>query len=120
MFTHRTILSLQADLPGGSAPVSVSGYFREDHVVRNVMEVKHYLLRCLRNINPILFPTPDFILIDAGRSNRDIKSELERWMEAHPRLQRVKIVFPRKWSWMKRWWKQLGSPGNCTNAENES
>ena len=112
MFSHRTILSLQTGLPGRSAPVSISGYFREDHVVRNVMEVKRYLLRCLRNMNPILFPTPDVILIDAGHNNADFKSELERWMEAHPRLQRVKIVFPKKWSWMKRWWQlRIGSAG---------
>ena len=76
-------------------------------MVRNVMEVKRYLLRCLRNMNPILFPTPDVILVDAGHNNADYKSELERWMEAHPRLQRIKIVFPQKYSW-KNWWKRLG------------
>jgi hypothetical protein len=110
MFSHRTILSLRAGLAGCAAPVSVAGHFREHHVVRTVMEVKHYLVRCLRNMNPILFPMPDVILIDAGRNNTDIKSELQRWMNAHPRLQRVKIDFPRKFSSMRGWWRGLGAP----------
>ena len=84
------------------------GYFRDYHFARNVMEVKRYLLRCLRNLNSHSCPTPDVILVDAGRDNVDIKTELERWMEKHPRLQRIKVIFPPPRPWVVRAWARLG------------
>jgi hypothetical protein len=72
------------------------------------MEVKQYLLRCLRNMRPAVSPTPDYILVDAADNNRDIKSELELWMEKHPRLRKIKIIFPPPRPWVVRLWERLG------------
>lgn len=70
------------------------------------MEVKQYLLRCLRNMRPAVSPPPDYILVDAAHNNRDIKSELELWMEKHPRLR--KIIFPPPRPWVVRLWERWG------------
>lgn len=102
MFTHQTILLLRASLPDGAAPLPLCGHFRDYHFVRTVMEVKRHLLRCLRNMRPAMLTTPDLILVDAGASNHDIKSELERWIEGHPRLRRIKIIFPPPRPWAVR------------------
>lgn len=106
MFTHQTILSLRVSIIGAPAASPVFGHFRDYHFARNVMEAKQHLLRCLRHMNPAHFRTPDVILVDAGADNVDIKSELERWIESHPRLGRVKIIFPAKLSWLRRRWQQ--------------
>ena len=82
------------------------GHFSDHHFVRTVMEVKRHLLRCVRNMKPHASNTPDIILVDAGANNHDIKSELERWMERHPRLQRIKVVFPSPRPWVVRAWKR--------------
>ena len=68
------------------------------------MEVKQYLLRCLRKMKSKseTLPLPELILVDAGPNNADIKNELERWLEAHPRLRRVQVVFPPARSWLRR------------------
>ncbi len=107
MLTHRTILMLRAELPMSGAPTPVYGHFRDYHFARNVMEVKQYLLRCVRNMRPVASPTPDYIVVDAAHNNRDIKSELELWMEKHPRLRRIKIIFPPPRPWVVRLWEQL-------------
>ena len=90
------------------ASMPVYGHFRDYHFARNVMEVKQYLLRCLRNMRPAVSPTPDYILVDAAHHNRDIKSELELWMEKHPRLRKIKIIFPPPRPWAVRLWERLG------------
>lgn len=71
------------------------------------MEVKQYLLRCLRRANPPHARTPDVILVDAGQNSTDIKAELERWIEAHPRLHRIKIQLPQPRPWVVRLWERL-------------
>jgi hypothetical protein len=106
MFTHQTILSLRLAPPGAPASAPVFGHFRDYHFARNVMEAKQYLSRCLRHMNPMHFRTPDLILIDAGADNADIKSELERWIDSHPRLGSVRIIFPAKVPWIRRCWNQ--------------
>lgn len=105
MLTHRTILMLRADASG--APMPIYGYFRDYHFARNVMEVKQYLLRCVRNMRPVASPTPDYILVDAAHNNSAIKSELEFWMEKHPRLRKIKIIFPPPRPWVVRLWERL-------------
>ena len=106
MFTHQTILWLRVLTPDRPSPLPVFGHFRDYHFARNVMEAKQYLLRCLHRMNQAHFPTPDVILLDAGPDNADIKTELERWMDLHPRLGRVKVIFPAKLPWIRRCWKQ--------------
>jgi hypothetical protein len=71
------------------------------------MEVKRHLLHCLRNTKPAVSLTPDLILVDAGENNYHIKSELERWMEKHPGLRRIRIVFPRPRPWFPRAWLRI-------------
>jgi hypothetical protein len=107
MFTHETILLLRGGLSECAASLPVCGHFRDYHFVRNVMEVKQHLLRCLRNNRPALLAMPDFIVVDAGPSNSDIKSELERWLEKHPRLGRIKVVFPPPRPWVLRLWTRI-------------
>ena len=108
MFNHQTILLLRPGLPGTGGTLPLRGHFRDHHFARTVMEVKRHLLRCLRNMKPHLFDTPDFIVVDAGANNHDIKSELERWMDAHPRLRRIRIIFPSPRPWVVRAWKRAG------------
>ena len=103
MFSHQTILLLRPSVPGGALPLR--GHFRDYHFVQNVMEVKRHLLRCLRKLKPEATAPPDFILVDAGANNHDIKSELERWMENHPRLGRIKVIFPQPRPWVVRAWR---------------
>ena len=69
------------------------------------MEVKQYLLRCVRKVASEPMPVPELIMVDAGENNADIKTELERWLDAHPRLRRVQVVFPPAPSWLRRFWK---------------
>lgn len=103
MFNHQTILSLRPALDT-SAALPVFGHFRDYHFARNVMEAKRHLLRCLHNQNQSQSATPDIILVDAGRDSRDIRTELERWLEAHPRLGRVQVRLPERGSWLGRLW----------------
>ena len=105
MLTHQTILMLRAD--ASCAPMPIYGYFRDYHFARNVMEVKQHLLRCVRNMRPVASPTPDYIVVDAAHNSGDIKSELELWMEKHPRLRRIKIIFPPPRPWVVRLWEWL-------------
>jgi hypothetical protein len=107
MFTHQTILLLRPGLPGSAALLPLRGHFRDYHFVQNVMEVKRHLLRCLRKLKPEATSTPDFILVDAGANSRDIRSELERWLESHPRLGRIKVIFPPPRPWVLRVCKRL-------------
>ena len=99
---------LRAELPVNGALMPVYGHFRDYHFARNVMEVKQYLLRCVRNMRPAASPTPDYIVVDAAHNNCDIKSELELWMEKHPRLRRIRIIFPPPRPWVVRLWERLG------------
>jgi hypothetical protein len=98
---------LRAELPMSGALTPVYGHFRDYHFARNVMEAKQYLLRCVRNMRPAASPTPDYIVVDAAHNNHDIKSELELWMEKHPRLRRIKIIFPPPRPWVVRLWGRL-------------
>jgi hypothetical protein len=103
MFTHQTILSLRLADSGVPRALPVLGHFRDFHFVRNLMETKQFLLRCIRGLNQAHSRTPDVIMIDAGPNNFEIKTELERWMEAHPQLDGVKVVLPAKASRARRW-----------------
>ena len=85
----------------------VYGHFRDHYFARSVMEVKQHLLRCLRNMKPQGAATPDFILLDAGAYNHDIKSELELWLEKHPRLRRIKVKLPPPRPWAVRLWTNI-------------
>lgn len=105
MFTHQTILSLRANTVGTPASLPVFGHFRDYHFARNVMEAKQYLLRCVRGMNRGRCSTPDFVLVDAGSDNDSIRSELERWLEEHPRLGRVRVKHPARRPWFLRGWK---------------
>jgi hypothetical protein len=109
MFARHTVLLLRAG-PAGNLTLPIPGRARACHFARNVMEAKQHLLRCLKNMNPRMRAAPDFILVDAGDNNADIKAELEHWMGKHPRLHSVKVIFPRR-SWLRRWWELLGLPG---------
>jgi hypothetical protein len=111
MFTHRTILMLCADLPSSAARGPVYGHFRDYHFARNVMEVKQHLLRCVRNMSPAFSSTPDYIVVNAAHHNRDIESELEQWMEKHPRLRKIQIIFPPPRPWAVRLWQRLNQLG---------
>jgi hypothetical protein len=95
---------LRTRSPGEAAQLPVCGYLRDYHFARSVMEVKRHLLRCLRNMQPAASATPDIILIDAGLRNADIKTELERWIEKHHRLRRIKVMLPRPRPWVVRLW----------------
>ena len=109
MFERHTVLLLRAG-PAGGVALPMPGRVRACHFARNVMEAKQHLLRCLKNMNPRTRATPDFILVDAGDNNADIKAELEHWMGKHPRLHSVKVIFSRP-SRLRRWWQRLRSPG---------
>jgi hypothetical protein len=100
MFTHRTILFLRPGVES-AALLPVRGHFRDYHFARNVMEVKQYLLRCLHNMCAASAPAPDVIVVDAD-NNHDIKLELEQWMEPHPRLRKIKVIFPPPRPWVVR------------------
>ena len=104
MFTHHTVLMLRTSPSGEAAQLPVCGYFRDYHFARSVMEVKRHLLRCLRNMQPAVSATPDIILIDAGPYNADIKCELDRWIEKHHRLRRIKVMLPQPRPWVVRLW----------------
>jgi hypothetical protein len=107
MFSHQTILSLRLSAPGVPRALPSLGHFRDVHQVRNVMEAKHLLLRCLRGLQALRQRTPDIILVDAGMNNPEIKAELVRWMNEHPRLGKVRVQFPAGASWLGRWLKGL-------------
>jgi hypothetical protein len=107
MFEHQTILALRLSGSEGASALPIFGHFRDYHFARNVMEVKQHLLRCLRRAHQPHVRTPDVILVDAGHHNIDIKTELERWMEEHPRLPRIKIRFPAPRPWVVRLWERL-------------
>jgi hypothetical protein len=111
MFNHQTILLLRSALPEHAAPLPLQGYFRDYRFVRNVMEVKQHLLRCLQNMRPIS-TMPDLIVVDADTNKHDIKSELERWMESHPRLRHIKIIFSPPRSWIFRLWTRVNHFGS--------
>ena len=64
------------------------------------MEVKGYLLRCARMVKSGSF-LPKFIVLDAGENNADIKTELDRWLDSHPRLRNVRVVLPTPRSWIQ-------------------
>ncbi|HTD66379.1 MAG TPA: hypothetical protein VK846_07610, partial [Candidatus Limnocylindria bacterium] len=44
------------------------------HRARNVMEVKGYLLRCMRRLKTGVALVPRLIVVDAGANNADIKA----------------------------------------------
>jgi len=67
------------------------------------MEVKGYLLRCMRRLKTGVALVPRLIVVDAGANNADIKAELDRWMEEHPSLRGVKVVLPPRPSLLGRW-----------------
>jgi hypothetical protein len=74
-------------------------------------------LRCLRHMRPAVLATPDLILVDAGSNNHDIKSELERWIEKHPRLRRIKVIFPPPRPWVIRAWAHvIQFAGHCLRS----
>jgi hypothetical protein len=76
------------------------------HPARSVMEVKQHLLRCVRPVRPERLPVPSMIVVDAGTNNADIKSELERWIERHPRLRCVRVVCSSTSPWLRWIWNR--------------
>jgi hypothetical protein len=106
MFTHETILALRPLTLGAPQPSPTFGHFRNEYSARTLMEVKHFLSRCLRRMNAASLQTPDVIVIDAGRRSFELKSELERWMEQHPQLHRVRIRVPGQPGWLRALWKR--------------
>src|SRR5204862_1115013 len=107
MFTHQTILSLRLSAPGKPTELPTLGHFRDVHRVRNVMEAKHFLLCGLRGLRALRQRTPDVILVDAGANSSEIKAELVRWMNEHPRLGKVRVRFPAWAPWWRTWLKGL-------------
>ncbi len=105
MFAPHTVLLLRALANPSSTAFSLFHLRRRYRPAKSVMEVKQYLLRCVRKIKPEACPVPTLIMVDAGANNADIKSELERWLDKHPRLRRVRVVFPPAPSWLRRFWK---------------
>ena len=109
MFRHQTILSLRVLPPDKPRMLPVLGRFRSYDFVRNVMEVKHHLLLCLRSHARL----PDTILLGTEHSNTGVKFEIERWMRTHKQFRRVKVSFRATPSWLKRWWKHLSPNRMC-------
>ena len=104
MFTHQCVLSLR---PGeAKALLPKYGHFRDLHFVRSLMEAKGHLLLCMAQINQRNCPTPDVIIVDAGTDTAHIKTELERWLNEHPRLDHVRVTLPRKPFWLRRLWRK--------------
>ena len=101
----RNVLLLRA-LPAPSPwPFSIFGFRRRYPSATTVMEVKRYLLGCVRKLKIERLPMPSMVVVDAGANNADIKCELDRWLESHPRLRRVQVVLRPRLSWIRRWWK---------------
>ena len=106
MFATRTVLLLRAiSRPAPLLPDWLS-FRRSFHLARTVMEAKQHLLQCVRPPRLQRLPIPAMVLVDAGLNNADIKSELELWIERHPRLRRVQVVCTPASSWLKRIWKR--------------
>src|SRR5687767_2281631 len=76
--------------------------------VRNVMEVKVHLLRCVGRMDAGLFVMPGFVLVDAGAQDRDIKRELTRWLREQPALGGVQVLLAAELSLMSRMWSGFG------------
>lgn len=72
------------------------------------MEVKAHLLRCLGRMEAGLFALPNFVLVDAGAQDRDIKRELKRWLEERPALHGVQVLLAAELSIAARLWSGLG------------
>jgi hypothetical protein len=106
MFATRTILLLRAITQPAPLWISWPGFGRRHHLTRTVMEAKRYLLQCLRPVQREPSPLPEMIVVDAGANNADIKSELERWLDRHPRLHCVQVVCSPASSWLKRIWNR--------------
>ena len=74
------------------------------------MEAKRHLLLCMAQINQRNCPTPDVIIVDAGADNVHITTELERWLNEHPRFDHIRVMLPRRISWLRRLWRQWIGP----------
>lgn len=83
------------------------GHFRDIHHVRNVTEAKRHLSLCMAQVNQRNCPTPDSIIVDAGEDAANIKTELERWMNEHPRLDHIRVTLPAGISWLGRCWRAV-------------
>ena len=103
MFAPQTVLLLRGLASPSGLAFSFFHFRRRYRPAKSVMEVKQYLLRCVHKMTSV--PVPELIMVDAGPNNADIKTELERWLDAHPRLRRVQVVFPPAPSWLRRFWK---------------
>ena len=77
-------------------------------LVKNLVEVKGYLLRCLERMEAGVSRLPNYIMVDAGPNTLDIKGELSRWLLLHPKLSRIPILVPADVSWMARCWSTFG------------
>ena len=76
--------------------------------VHTVMEVKAHLLRCVSRMEAGLFAMPNFVLVDAGAQDRDIKRELKRWLREQPALGGVQVLLAAELSVMARMWSRFG------------
>ena len=102
----ETVLILRASAETQTT-LCVPFSFRRPRIgfVKNLTEVKGHLLRCLKRGVPEL---PHSVMLDAGPNSHDFKSELNRWLERHPKLRRVRVVVPAELSWMARGWSAFG------------
>jgi hypothetical protein len=104
MIALRTVLMLRLLPRPASLLIDALAFRRPCHLARNVMDAKRYLLRCAADRHAKRWPVPSAIFVDAGAGNNDIKTELERWLDRHPRLRRVRVVCTPASSWLKRLW----------------
>lgn len=108
MIALRTVLMLRLLPRPASLWLDALTFRRPCHLARNVMDAKRYLLRCAGDRRSARWPVPTAVFVDAGEGNHDIKTELERWLDRHPRLRRVRVVCAPASSWLKRIWNRNG------------
>ena len=106
---NATVLILRDPRAARLTPCAPESFTRPRlRFARNLVEVKAYLLRCLRKMETGMFALPNYIMVDAGERDADIKSELSRWLDQHPRLRCIQVVLPTEVSWMARCWSAFG------------
>jgi hypothetical protein len=104
-----SVLILRDPAKNERTPCSPASFSRPRvRFAKNVMEVKAHLLRCLDRMEAGLFALPSFVLVDAGAQDRDIKRELNRWLNERPGLHGVQVLLAAELSIAARLWSGLG------------